>query len=1146
MSAECNEEKKRQVQRLALRGYDFDCSCHLVLEVEDASHARKFLGSVLREQGLVTFGERERDGKVGGEDDREPAVSIGFTYRGLQALGVPDRYLNELRVKAPAFCEGATARAALRLGDAGPSAAERWEPMFAFDRSHVLISIHGPTRGAVDSMRKRLSATAGARPGFQGWENGTLLAEHLTKDRKNRTVHFGFRDNLARPRIVEKEFDPSKLRHRAGELVLGYLNDAKFNHWDDGLGARDVAQFFRNGSFAVLRKIEQNEEAFDNYLNQQASALNQQASALHVTTDYLKAKLCGRWPNGVRVLPPGHDLAPSALKPEDGFDFKDDTQGFGCPFGAHIRRTNPRGDSIAPPRLRPLFRRGMPYGPIYSDGTKHVKRGLIGLFFCASIDDQFETVMSEWVEKKPMGPRHLGNAKDPLVGHHDDETFFHIPLTNSPGIKLTGFEPFVTTRGTLYALFPSLSALHEIARMESAASLGAQPDGAKRRTGVPRSGDGTRPEHGTTEIEEYIAPNDRFCDIVMEGGVTSGIIYASAVAELAKSYRFSSIGGSSIGAFAAALTAAAEYSRRHGSNAGFKLMENLPTELADEDDQNETRLLRMFRPQDGTRRLFKIFLASLDRRSIFSRLVCGLTEAIRQYWRAVLLALVTTAVLVLSGPLVLTLLGWNAPPPYGFDLRVVGLGSWVLALLIAFVFAVALTLFLRIAWDFGRELVPNGFGLCRGWSEEERMDSDLTGFLHESIQLAAGRNPIDDQPLTFADLRDAPGRAINLLGQTSIGDAPPSINLQVYSTNLAHGRPYRFPLDPADDMGRLFFRAEDLKPYFPKLILNHLVGYALPYRPQTFSDPEVSPETAQYLELPTDQLPIVVAARLGMSFPLLISAVPLWAIDYEAPIGRRGFAPCWMSDGGLCSNFPIHLFDSFVPKWPTFGIALQNRGKYRPDKCVWLPEKHYQGQGDTWDRFAESKEPLGRLAGFLVSLWLSAWRWNDSTIMRMPGVRDRVVRIFLEESEGGVNIKMSKQAIDALTLKYGQPAAAAFLKKFADDDSPGWPEHRWVRFNRLLIALRQQIEGFKFAADLDRYAPPLRAQIEESRNAAPLRGASRGCPSPSEKSLSEGQARELKALLTALSELEERSHKAGDCRPYVAVPRPSLRVRHPT
>ena len=557
MNAEWNHEQKLQVQRLALRGYDFDASSHLVLEVEDAFHARRFLGSVLRERGLLTFGERERDGKGGSEDDRRPAVSVGFTYRGLQALGVPDRYLSELRLKAPAFCEGAPARAALRLGDAGPSAAERWEPMFAFDSAHVLISIHGPNKRAVDSMAEWLADAAGGRAGFKGWE-GALPAEHLTKDKRNRAVHFGFRDNLARPRIVEERFDPHNLRHRAGELVLGYLNDEKFNRWDDGLAAPDVAQFFRNGSFAVLRKIEQNEEAFNNYLNERARAL-------HVTEDYLKAKLCGRWPNGVRVMP-GHlpGPQPSAPHPDDDFDFTDDMQGFGCPFGAHIRRTNPRKDSIAPPRLRPLFRRGMPYGPEYCDQTKHDKRGLIGLFFCASIEDQFETVMSEWVEKKPMGPRHLGNAKDPLVGHHDDETFFHIPQKKGPGIKLTGFKPFVTTRGTLYALLPSVSALREIARMESA-SLGAQPDGAKRQTGVPHLGDGTRLEQGTTEIEEYVAPNDRFCDIVMEGGVTSGIIYASAVAELAKSYRFSSIGGSSIGAFAAALTAAAEYSRRRGS-----------------------------------------------------------------------------------------------------------------------------------------------------------------------------------------------------------------------------------------------------------------------------------------------------------------------------------------------------------------------------------------------------------------------------------------------------------------------------------------------------------------------------------------------------------------------------------------------------
>jgi hypothetical protein len=49
---------------------------------------------------------------------------------GLQALDVADRYLMELRAKAPAFCKGAPARAATHLGDSGPSAAERWEPIY--------------------------------------------------------------------------------------------------------------------------------------------------------------------------------------------------------------------------------------------------------------------------------------------------------------------------------------------------------------------------------------------------------------------------------------------------------------------------------------------------------------------------------------------------------------------------------------------------------------------------------------------------------------------------------------------------------------------------------------------------------------------------------------------------------------------------------------------------------------------------------------------------------------------------------------------------------------------------------------------------------------------------------------------------------
>jgi predicted acylesterase/phospholipase RssA len=53
-------------------------------------------------------------------------------------------------------------------------------------------------------------------------------------------------------------------------------------------------------------------------------------------------------------------------------------------------------------------------------------------------------------------------------------------------------------------------------------------------------------------------PLDRYCDVVMKGGVTDGVVYPWAVMALAQHYRFQSIGGTSVGAVAAALTAASE------------------------------------------------------------------------------------------------------------------------------------------------------------------------------------------------------------------------------------------------------------------------------------------------------------------------------------------------------------------------------------------------------------------------------------------------------------------------------------------------------------------------------------------------------------------------------------------------------------
>ena len=54
----------------------------------------------------------------------------------------------------------------------------------------------------------------------------------------------------------------------------------------------------------------------------------------------------------------------------------------------------------------------------------------------------------------------------------------------------------------------------------------------------------------------------------MKGGITSGIVYPAAILRLKDKYRFRNIGGTSAGAMAAALTAAAEYGRQSRKQNG--------------------------------------------------------------------------------------------------------------------------------------------------------------------------------------------------------------------------------------------------------------------------------------------------------------------------------------------------------------------------------------------------------------------------------------------------------------------------------------------------------------------------------------------------------------------------------------------------
>ena len=73
-----------------------------------------------------------------------------------------------------------------------------------------------------------------------------------------------------------------------------------------------------------------------------------------------------------------------------------------------------------------------------------------------------------------------------------------------------------------------------------------------------------------------------FCDLIMKGGITSGVIYPKLIGKLTEHYRLKNIGGTSAGAIAAAGAAAAEfcrYTRKDAPNLGFDKLKELPAFL---------------------------------------------------------------------------------------------------------------------------------------------------------------------------------------------------------------------------------------------------------------------------------------------------------------------------------------------------------------------------------------------------------------------------------------------------------------------------------------------------------------------------------------------------------------------------------------
>ncbi len=621
-------------------------------------------------------------------------------------------------------------------------------------------------------------------------------------------------------------------------------------------------------------------------------------------------------------------------------------------------------------------------------------------------------------------------------------------------------------------------------------------------------------------------PADRFCDLVMKGGITSGVVYPGAIDQLSHHYHFKNIGGTSAGAIAAAVTAAAEYQRRHtGSRAGFDLLKALPEQLKTEVRPGQRKLLSLFQPQPATRRLFSVLVNALNSGSTNQRILAMVSGAITAYWQGALgAALLALLALVANG--------------------------WLAALLTLLVAGVSLIGMMTYR-DITGPVVNNGFGLCTGLGDATQPEA-LTPWLHSLIQRAAGRQP-GDAPLTFGELWAAPGHPAEPVPPPP-GSIRKSIDLQMFSTNLGHGRPYIFPLAEQVDAGsrfrsrdRLFFSQSELARYLPASVLDWMLAHGQPYQPEPgreARDPSTADASAQQLMAlpPGRDFPVILAARMSLSFPLLFAALPLWAIDHDQ-VGRAPFRRCWFSDGGISSNFPMHLFDGLVPSWPTFGINLEDAIPGRPD--TYLPETYGSGYGERWNRFDhDGADGAARFGGFFAAILGTMQNWNDNALSRMPGVRDRIARVRLQPSEGGLNLNMESDMIQAVAER-GERAALSLVARFvaepgAGPQAPGWDEQRWVRLGVLLTMIQARAPGVLTALDPALpHATPLLALIARAGDAA--------APAPAgyEAPLTPAQQAALLAVVNALGDLVGTLAQPACRTDFKPVPRPELRVRPP-
>ena len=462
------------------------------------------------------------------------ALQIAFTCEGLGKLGIAPSVLKQFSLE---FRGGmADPNRSRRLGDVDANRPACWDwGAPGEDYPDVLVLVYG-TEGAFKHWDTQIRRSP--------WADAFREIYALSTIRKDDLEPFGFVDGVSQPMLDWSRRKPIRLQDTTeytnlsalGEFLLGYPNE--YGHYtdrplldaddqrarvlplaEDEPGKRD---FGRNGTYLVLRDLRQNVSAFREFVEERSGHDKEKAHALlgsmsgRVPADQ---KIIPAWPKRAggpppwhapgavddpkRVIPSGGPVNPLSERAIDGvgskmkdiwldqFTFDNDPDGASCPYGAHIRRSNPRNADLPEGtrgRIRKLLRtlgfdRRHTHGDLLSSTRFHriVRRGrayhektepdgegrwLRFIALNANISRQFEFIQASWLVSSKFNGL---DEDDPLVGGRTKLMTgaridrFTRPQDSGLECRLHDIPQFVTVRGGAYFFMPGLSALRYIA-----------------------------------------------------------------------------------------------------------------------------------------------------------------------------------------------------------------------------------------------------------------------------------------------------------------------------------------------------------------------------------------------------------------------------------------------------------------------------------------------------------------------------------------------------------------------------------------------------------------------------------------------------------------------------------------------------------